>query len=113
MSSKPEIINISSDSSSGDSNPWIPVKNAPPPMKSPICCTSSDEEEKVILAPSHPRKSPFLCTTSDEEEEVLDVKPLAIIYPSNEEEAHEDPKSSKSAKPMKPKMKGRGKGKKK
>ena len=112
MSSKAKIINISSDSSSGDSNPWIPVRNAPPPTKSPFLFTSSDEDEKAKPAPSHPMKSPFI-PSDEEEEEVLDVKPLAIIYPSDEEEGHEDPKSSKSAKPRKPKMKGRGKGKKK
>ena len=107
MSSKAKSIYISSDSSADDSNPWIPSRRAPPPMKSPFLCTSSDEDEKTKPAPSHPKKSPFL-PSDEEEEEVLDVKPLAIIYPSDE-----DRKSSKSAKPRKPKMKGKGKGKKK
>ena len=82
-------------------------------MKSPFMCTSSDEEEKAKPAPSQPMKSPFMPSDEEEEEEILDVKPLAIIYPSDEEEGHEDPKSSKSSKPRKPKKKGRGKGKKK
>ena len=112
MSSKDKSIYISSDSSADDSKPWIPARRAPPPVKSPFLCTSSDEDEKTKPAPSHPMKSPFM-PSDEEEEEVLDVKPLAIIYPSDEEEAQEDPKPSKTAKPMKPKMKGRGKGKKK
>ena len=102
---------MSSDSTSSDAS-WIPFIPVYPPMKSPFAWTSSDEDEKAKPTPSQPMKSPF--TPSDEEEEeILDVKPLAIMYPTDEEEGHEDPKSSKAAKPRKPKMKGKGKGRKK
>ena len=90
MSTKGKITNMSSYSTSSDATSWIPFRQA-----------------------SQPMKSPFMPSDEEEEEEILDVKPLAIIYPSDEEEGHEDPKSSKSAKPRKPKMKGRGEGKKK
>ena len=107
MSTKGRMSNMSSDSTSSDAT-WIPFVPCHP-MKSPFACTSSDEDEKEKPAPSQPKKSPFIIISDDEEEEILDVKPLAIIYPSDDEEGQENPKSSKPAKPQKPKVKGKGK----
>ena len=106
------MSNMSSDSTSSDAT-WIPFIPTSQPLKSPFACTSSDEDEKEKPAPSQPKKTPFITISDDEEEEILDVKPLAIIYPSDDEEGQENPNSSKAAKPQKPKMKGKGKSKKK
>ena len=111
MSTKGRMTNMSSDSTSSDAT-WIPFIPTTQPSKSPFAWTSSDEDEKSKPGPSQPMKSPFM-PSDEEEEEILDVKPLAIIYPSDEEEGQENPNSSKAPKPQKPKMKGKGKGKKK
>ena len=111
MSTKGRMSNMSSDSTSSDAT-WIPFVPHYP-TKSPFACTSSDEDEKEKSAPSKPKKSPFIIISDDEEEEILDVKPLAIIYPSDDGEGQENPNSSKAAKAQKSKMKGKGKSKKK
>ena len=111
MSTKGRMSNLSSDSTTSDAT-WIPYVPHHP-MKSPFACTSSDEDEKERPAPPQPKKAPFIIISDDEEEEILDVKPLAIIYPSDDEEGQKNPNPSKVAKSQKSKMKGKGKSKKK
>ena len=111
MSTKGRNSNMSSESTTSDAT-WIPYVPHHP-TKSPFACSSSDEDEKKRPAPSQPKKAPFIIISDDEEEEILDVRPLAIIYPSDDAEGSKNPNPSKEAKSQRVKMKCRSSVKKK